>query len=79
MHAFNRDGYFRRLAQVEGNNLQIISQFIIRKLRFEPAAYPALREFYDRVAAAHTEQIVLKCETASKNSVKQWEKPDFKF
>lgn len=56
----NEAGHFQRLAQVEGNTLQFTTQFIIRKPRFDPPEYQALREFYDRVVAAQAEQIVLK-------------------
>jgi hypothetical protein len=56
----NDAAYFRRLAQVQGNTLQLTSQFVIRKPRFEPPEYQALREFYNRVVAAHAEQMVLK-------------------
>jgi hypothetical protein len=54
------EAQFRRLLQVEGNNLQVTSQLAIRKPRFDPVQYKALREFYDRIVAAHAEQIVLK-------------------
>ena len=53
-------GQYRRLMIVDGNNLQMTSQFLIRKPRFEPLEYKGLREFYDRVVAAHAEQVVLK-------------------
>ncbi len=53
-------GQFRRLAQVEGNNLQFTCQIVIRKPSFDPAEYKALREFYDRIVAAQAEQVVLK-------------------
>ncbi len=58
-------GQFRRLAQVEGNALQFTSQITIRKPRFDPLEYKALREFYDRIVAAHAEQVVLKRATTS--------------
>jgi transglutaminase-like putative cysteine protease len=51
---------FRRAARVDGNNLQLTSQIHIRKPRFDPNEYKALREFYDRIVAAHAEQVVLK-------------------
>lgn len=53
-------GQYRRLVVAEGNTLQLSSQFFIRKPRFEPMEYKALREFYDRVVAANAEQVVLK-------------------
>lgn len=53
-------GQYRRLVTVEGNTLQMTSQFLIRKPRFEPFEYKALREFYDRTVAAQAEQVVLK-------------------
>lgn len=61
----NDGGQFRRLAQVEGRHLQLTSQVLIRKSRFAPEEYKALREFYDRLVAAQAEAIVLKCETAA--------------
>ncbi len=59
------DGQFRRLAQVEGNTLQFTSQITIRKPRFDPLEYKTLREFYDRIVAAHAEQVVLKRSTTA--------------
>jgi len=56
----NNGGQFRRLAQIEGNHLQVISQMVIRQIHFEPIEYKALREFYDRIVAAHAEPVVLK-------------------
>ena len=67
----NEAGHFRRLARVEGNNLQLTSQFVIRQPRFEPAEYQALREFYDRIVAAHAESIVLKRGAVSQSVVKE--------
>jgi len=58
-------GQFRHLAQVEGNTLQLTSQMMIRKPRFEPHEYKNLREFFDRIVAAHAEQVVLKCGTTA--------------
>jgi len=58
-------GQFRRLATVEGNKLQLTSQITIRKPRFEPHEYKMLREFFDRVVAAHAEQVVLKRGTSA--------------
>jgi len=58
-------GQYRRLMLVDGNRLQLTSQFFIRKPRFDPLEYQALREFYDRVVAAHAEQVVLKRVTAT--------------
>lgn len=58
-------GQYRRLVAVEGNTLQMTSQFLIRKPRFDSVEYKALREFYDRVVAAHAEQVVLKRVTAT--------------
>jgi len=51
---------FRRLTFVDGKNLQVMNQFTIRKPRFEPGEYGALRELYDQMVAAHAEQVVLK-------------------
>ena len=56
----NDGGQFRRVIQVEGNHLQLMTQMTIRQPRFEPEEYQALREFYDRLVAAHAEPIVLK-------------------
>jgi hypothetical protein len=61
----NDGGQFRRVVQVEGNQLQLMSQMILRKPRFEPEEYKALREFYDRIVAAHAEHIVLKRDGAN--------------
>jgi hypothetical protein len=60
----NEGGQFRRLAQVNESHLQLMSQLVLRQPRFEPNEYKALREFYDRVVAAHAEVIVLKRELA---------------
>ena len=51
---------FRRVMEVQGGTLQMISQTAIRKIRFQPKEYKSLREFYDRIVAAHAEQVVLK-------------------
>jgi hypothetical protein len=61
----NEAGHFRRLVEVEGNLLQVTSQLVISQARFAPEEYHALREFYDRIAAAHAEVITIKRETAS--------------
>jgi transglutaminase-like putative cysteine protease len=66
----NDGGQFRRLAQVEGRHLQLMSQVLIRKSRFAPEEYKALREFYDRLMAAQAEAIVLKRETAASTAKK---------
>jgi len=66
----NDGGQFRRLAQVEGNFLQLVNQVMIRQPRFAPEEYQALREFYDRLVAAQAEAIVLKCETATSTAKK---------
>ncbi len=50
---------FRRSCAVEGNTLQFTTQTHIRKVRFEPQEYKALRELFDRIVAAHAEQVVL--------------------
>jgi hypothetical protein len=68
----SRDGgQFRRVAQVEGNTLQFMSQVTIRKPRFDPIEYKSLREFYDRIVAAHAEQVVLKRSTTNATVQKQ--------
>lgn len=64
----NGGGQFKRQVQVDGNRLQMISQMIISKPRFEPAEYRSLRDFYDRIVTAHADQVVL---TRSKNVVTQ--------
>jgi hypothetical protein len=64
-------GQFRRVAQVEGNTLQFMSQVTIRKPRFDPLEYKALREFYDRIVAAHAEQVVLKRSATTASVQKQ--------
>jgi hypothetical protein len=56
----NDGAQFRRLCKAEGNQLQFTCQMGIKKLLFEPKEYQALREFYDRIVAAHAEQIVLR-------------------
>ena len=56
-------GLFRRVFQLSGNTLSVMSKFVIRKVIFEPEEYAGLQEFYDRVVSAHAEQIVLKKET----------------
>ncbi len=56
---------FRRTALVEGNMLKVNSQMQIRKTRFPPQDYKALRDFYDRLVAAQAEQVVLKRNTGS--------------
>jgi transglutaminase-like putative cysteine protease len=61
----NDDAQFQRLAQVEDNQLQFMSQFVLRKPRFEPEEYERLREFYDRVVAAQAELVVLKRSAAT--------------
>jgi hypothetical protein len=60
----NEGGQFRRLAQVNESHLQLMSQLVIRQPRFAPEEYKALREFYDRIVAAHAEVIVLKRDAA---------------
>ena len=61
----NEDAQIRRIAAVEGNQLQLMSQLVVRKTRFTPEEYQALREFYDRVVAAHAEQVVLQRGTSA--------------
>lgn len=56
---------FRRSCIVEGNMLQFMTQTHIRKVRFEPQEYKALRELFDRIVAAHSEQVVLKRDPAA--------------
>ncbi|MGH7492588.1 MAG: hypothetical protein ACREOO_09345 [bacterium] len=51
---------YSRSVVVEGNTLKINSQMDIRKVRFQPNEYKALRDFYDRLVAAQAEQVVLK-------------------
>ncbi len=56
----NNSCQFKRLIQVTGNIMQIVSQLVIDKTRFQPSEYNKLREFYDRIVAVHAEQVVLK-------------------
>lgn len=56
---------FLRAMEVNGSHLQMISQIVIRKVRFHPQEYKALRDFYDRIVAAHAQQVVLKRVTAT--------------
>jgi hypothetical protein len=56
-------GQFRRHIEVVGNRLHVEYLFAINRARFAPPEYKSLKEFYDRVVAAHAEQIVLKHET----------------
>ncbi|MEK7728986.1 MAG: DUF3857 domain-containing protein [candidate division KSB1 bacterium] len=50
---------FRRTCLQEGNTLQFTTQTHIRKVRFTPNEYKSLRELFDRIVAAHAEQVVL--------------------
>jgi hypothetical protein len=50
--------YNRKCAQ-EGNQLQMITKFDIKDIEVKPALYEKLRDFYSRVVAAQSEQIVL--------------------
>ena len=58
---------FRRTCSVEGNTLQFSTQTHIRRARFDPNEYKALRELFDRIVAAHAEQIVLTRDPAAAN------------
>jgi transglutaminase-like putative cysteine protease len=61
----NQGVQFRRSCAVEGNTLQFMTQTHVRKVRFEPQEYKALRELYDRIVAAHAEQVVLARDPAA--------------
>ncbi|MFQ5630278.1 MAG: hypothetical protein ACE5I1_16025 [bacterium] len=56
----NNGGQFMHTIYINENQLQVLSDMVIRKPRFEPEEYQALRNFYDRVVAAHAEQVVLQ-------------------
>ncbi len=56
---------FLRTMAVNGSHLQMISQIVIRKIQFQPQEYKGLRDFYDRIVAAHAQQVVLKRATAT--------------
>ena len=56
---------YSRSVLVDGNTLKINSQLHIRKIRFQPNEYKALRDFYDRLVAAQAEQVVLKRDPAA--------------
>lgn len=60
----DKGGMFQRIAQVSGQQLMFRIRFVIANTQFEPEHYEALREFYERVVAAHAEQVVLKREAA---------------
>ena len=55
-----KGGKFSYTVKVQGNKINILSQFRINKNLFLPAEYPVLKEFYNIVVAKHSEQIVLK-------------------
>ncbi len=56
---------FRRSCTLDGNTLQFSTQTHIRKVRFTPGEYTALRELFDRIVAAHAEQVVLSRDPAA--------------
>ena len=51
---------FTREADVQDGELVLQTRFVRAKSLFAPRHYDDLRDFYDRVVAAHAEQIVLK-------------------
>jgi len=53
-------GLFKFLVNVTGNKITVTSTLSISKTMFTAAEYSDLREFYQRVAAKHAQQIVLK-------------------
>ena len=60
----NRGGRFSRRTTVSGNLLQMMCEFQISQTFFRPQEYANLRDFYDQVAAAHAEQVVLQRQSA---------------
>jgi len=56
----NQNGSFRFTTTVTGNQITITSLLSISKTLFIPSEYKALREFFARVVAKHSEQIILK-------------------
>lgn len=53
-------GRFTYSVSVDENRLRVTSRMQVRKVRFTPEEYPALRSFFDKIVAKHAEQVVLK-------------------
>jgi len=61
----NGGGVFQRIVHQEGNQLVVQRQFVLAKHIFEPAEYPALKAFYEAIAEADAEVVVLIQEQGS--------------
>jgi transglutaminase-like putative cysteine protease len=57
-------GTYSRLMQLDENLLQVAERLEINNVVFEPAEYPALREFFQRIIAAKNEQVLMENVTA---------------
>ncbi len=57
---FAHHGHYRHLTGMTGNVFQITSEFSFPSTRVEPEDYKKLQEFYDVIADAHSEMIVLQ-------------------
>jgi hypothetical protein len=57
-------GTYSRLTQLDENLLQVAERLEINNVVFEPAEYPALREFFQRIIAAKNEQVLMENVTA---------------
>jgi transglutaminase-like putative cysteine protease len=55
-----KSGYFQRAIDVANRRLTLQARLLIVETTFEPEAYGALRDFYQRIIAAQAEHIVLK-------------------
>lgn len=56
----NNSGKFSHLVKIVGNKITLTSKIVQNNPRFRPEEYEGLREFYDRITASQSEQIVLK-------------------
>lgn len=53
-------GVFRFLVSENNGKIQITSKIYIKKNRYQPEEYQAIRQFYDMIVEKHGEQVVLK-------------------
>jgi hypothetical protein len=59
----NSGGEYRRLLQLEGNQLSVVSRLRINYALFGVETYKELRAFFDQVVTVSEEQVVLKKKT----------------
>jgi hypothetical protein len=69
------DAVFTRLVAADGPAVQVFTNFLLNRTDFPPASYGELRQFYERVTALESQQLVLRRKPPAVQKVQPAVKP----